>query len=202
MGVAERWTKDEIASATGYQRCIMQVRFVDKLVGLLMARLKKQDLYDQSLIILVADHGAAFVPGAQRRVVRNNNCGGVLSIPLLIKTPHQRSGEVKDRNAESMDVFPTILKILGTHVDWPCDGSSLIGDSGTERPIKKAWDRSRSITKSAKFPERREAVARKIRLFGTRDDRIYPFSVAPKREIIPGRFQICPGRRIVTSSLR
>ena len=42
----------------GYQRYLLQLGFVDQLIGRLMDRLREEHLYDRSLIVVTADHGS------------------------------------------------------------------------------------------------------------------------------------------------
>jgi hypothetical protein len=65
--VAEKWSADESAVIQGYQRHLLQVGFVDTLLGKLLARLKAVNLYDRSLIVITSDHGASFRPNDFKR---------------------------------------------------------------------------------------------------------------------------------------
>ena len=46
--------------AQSYQRHLLQVMFVDRLVGELIRQLQQENLYDSTLLVLTADHGASF----------------------------------------------------------------------------------------------------------------------------------------------
>ena len=43
-----------------YQRHLLQLGLADRLLGELLARLRRLDLYDDALIVVVADHGIGF----------------------------------------------------------------------------------------------------------------------------------------------
>jgi hypothetical protein len=123
----QRWALDEWSIALAQQRHLLQVALVDKLVGQLMTRLKERDLYDQSLIILTADHGVSFRPGDLSREVSKTNLPEIMSIPLIVKEPGQRQGGADDRNVQSVDILPTIADVLGVSVPWLMDGHSVRG---------------------------------------------------------------------------
>ena len=57
------------------------------MVGLLLARLQELGTYDESLIVVTADHGAAFEMGEPLRGVSAANADSVLWVPLLVKAP-------------------------------------------------------------------------------------------------------------------
>ena len=67
-GIADdRWGDDEWLVQQGWQRHLLQVGLVDRLLGQLIDRLERDGLYDRSLVIVTADHGVSFHPGDRRR---------------------------------------------------------------------------------------------------------------------------------------
>ena len=121
----EQWLDDEWAVRQNSQRHLLQVGTVDTLLGKLLTRLKALDLYDQSLIIVTADHGVSFKPNDFRRKLTKTNFQEIMLVPLLIKPPHQRKSVVSDWNVETVDILPTIADILGIRLPWPVDGHSV-----------------------------------------------------------------------------
>ena len=83
----ETWSGDEWATTQSYQRYLLQVGFVDTLVGQLIARLKAADLYEKSLIVVTADHGVSFRPHDNRRSITKTNFADIMAVPLFIKAP-------------------------------------------------------------------------------------------------------------------
>ncbi len=119
----EVWAKDK-AAVDGYlRRYVDQVRFVDRLVGEMRDHLERRGIWDEALVILVADHGVAFVPGQSRRTVSPANLVEVGSVPLFVKAPRQRRGRTSDELAQTIDVLPTVGDYLGT--SWKAAGQSL-----------------------------------------------------------------------------
>jgi hypothetical protein len=116
-----------------HQRHLAQVAFVDRLVGDLVARLRKVGAYDKALVVITADHGASYREGRSRRAPEKRNLSDILLVPLLIKLPGQRSGEVIDRIAETVDVLPTILDVVGATASFHLDGRSLADNRVPER---------------------------------------------------------------------
>jgi hypothetical protein len=120
------WSKDPALPQQAFQRELLQVGYVDRLVGQVMRRLRSEDLYDETLFILTADHGISFRPGSSRRTAVDAGAPDVLGVPLFVKAPDQERGEVDDRNATNADVLPTVADALGVDLGWPTSGRSLL----------------------------------------------------------------------------
>jgi Sulfatase len=144
--VPEPWPRDEWLMAHLYQRHLLQLGFVDRVIGRIMATLKAAKLYDRSLVVIMADHGATFRPGLPRRDFRPETAAEIMRVPLLMKLPAGSPARVagtfrvdgqtvSDRNVELIDVVPTIAGVLGVRLPWSADGQSLV-DGDAERPRK------------------------------------------------------------------
>ena len=110
-----------------HQRHLLQVGFVDTLVGRLIARLNSLGIYDEAFVVLTADHGASYREGMSRRFVDTENLADIIRVPLLIKRPGQTAGAVVDGAAETIDILPTIADALGVRLPFAVDGRSLYG---------------------------------------------------------------------------
>jgi hypothetical protein len=128
---AYSWT-DPPAAASGQQRHLLQARHADALVGQLIDRLRELDRYDDSLVVVTADHGVAFEAGQPVRGLADDNAEQVMWTPLLVKAPGQREGRIDERAAQTIDILPTIADHLDLDLAFPTDGRSLLedGDSG------------------------------------------------------------------------
>ena len=80
-----------------YQRHLLQLGLADRLLGELLARLRRLGLYDDALIVVVADHGIGFHLGTSAARSRRRNVEDLAPVPLLVKLPRQRRGRVIDR---------------------------------------------------------------------------------------------------------
>ncbi len=131
-----RWVNDEAIVAQGYQRHLLQVGFVDTMIGKLLDKLRTLGLYDRSLIVITADHGISFHPGDMKRLLTQTNYQDIIAVPLFIKAPNQHEGVISDRNVELIDVLPTIADILDILLPWQIDGHSALDSSFPERTEK------------------------------------------------------------------
>jgi hypothetical protein len=128
------WGDNEWLVLQAYQQHLLQVGFMDKIVGDIVERLKDEGIYDDALIVATADHGIAIRPNVpHRRQVTEATIGEIATVPLFIKQPRQKSGFVDTYRAGTADVLPTIADILGIDLPWATAGVSLV--SG-KRPIR------------------------------------------------------------------
>ena len=117
------------------QRHLLQVGFVDRFVGRLMDRLKAQGIFDETLIVITADHGTSFQHALPRRSSREGTRADVMFVPLIMKFPGQVDGHVSDLNVETVDIVPTIASALSTTVPYSVDGRSMLDAAGAlDRP--------------------------------------------------------------------
>ncbi len=130
------WTDDEWPVIQAYQHHLLQVAYADKLIGRLMKKLKDEGLYEKSLIVVVADHGASFRPGDHFRSLTKTNYMDIMTVPLFIKEPFQKKGQINDRNVETIDILPTIADVLGVRIPWSTNGDSMLDPSIPERETK------------------------------------------------------------------
>jgi hypothetical protein len=125
-----QWGDNAWLVTQAYQRFLLQVASADLLIGKMIDHMQSIDIYDESLIMVVADHGVSFYPDSHRRGVPPmiNLDRDILPVPLFIKYPHQREGMISDENVETIDILPTIVDVLGAETDLVMDGRSLLGN--------------------------------------------------------------------------
>jgi len=104
------------------------VYYTDEKLGRFFERLKGEELYDKSLIIITSDHGEMFM---EKPYMMNH--GGFLfqelvHVPLIIKFPHNRyQGRVVESLGGLIDVAPTLMDYIGLdYADFFYQGQSLI----------------------------------------------------------------------------
>ncbi len=124
------------------QRHLLQVGFVDLLIGKLLDRLEEQGILDEALIVITADHGTSFRHGLPRRSFTEGTRADVMQVPLILKLPGQVVGQVSDRNVETVDIVPTIASALNTTLPYEIDGRSLFDTSRRERAEKSFVQRN------------------------------------------------------------
>lgn len=185
-GRRDRWLDDEWAVTQGHHRFLLQVGYVDTLLGEILDQLKEVALYDRALVVVTSDHGGSFNAKLPFRRVTNETYMDILPVPLFIKAPGQREGERSDRNVESVDILPTMADILGIKVPWKMDGVSAVGELPAKPDKTVYFDDARRMRKFG--PSVLEAayrsVDRRLALFGAGGNTDLMPATSPLRELI------------------
>jgi hypothetical protein len=173
--VDQGWGPDEWLVDQAYQRHLLQVQYTDTLVGRMIDSLQDLGTYDETLVIVLADHGVMFKAGLEhRRGLEQEAVGGVSAIPLFIKPPANDEGVIDDYRAEIVDVVPTIADILDVELPWETDGISLMNEQRPERQQTLMNVGKLSIDAAGK--EKLDVAAQKLAKFPNGD----PFGLAPE----------------------
>jgi arylsulfatase A-like enzyme len=109
---------------------------VDDQIGRIVAELKAEGLYDQTLIIFTIDHGEML--GDRWMFGKECVFDPAFRVPLIIRDPRRKADAARGRRVddftESVDLMPTILDWLGAEIPAGCDGASLLPFLRGERP--------------------------------------------------------------------
>lgn len=114
-----------------------EVEYVDAQLGSFFTFLKEQDLYDNSIIILTADHGEGLWDHEERThglFVYNTT----VWVPLIIRAPHIFPKKKIKRIVEHVDIAPTILDFLKITIPKSYQGVSLINLMNDQNIKKEA----------------------------------------------------------------
>jgi hypothetical protein len=128
-----RWGPEAQPAVLGFQRHLYQTGFLDTMLGRMLDHLEETGTWDDTMVIVVADHGASFVPGEHRRWPYEDNRDDLYRVPLFIKYPGQTAGETVDLPVFGIDILPTVVDVLDVETDWEFDGESLL-ELDVERP--------------------------------------------------------------------
>jgi arylsulfatase A-like enzyme len=114
------------------------VRYADHLFGEISKLLETEGIYDDSVLIVLSDHGEEFYE--HQGNLHKKLFVEVLHVPLLIKLPHDRhAGRRVSRRVGTIDLMPTLLDLLGVRHELELQGRSfmpLLAGSGQEyRPF-------------------------------------------------------------------
>lgn len=183
----QKWT-DEWAAKQAAQRHLLQLGATDKLLGLLLDRLQEQGLYEDSLVVVFADHGVSFREGDDFRRLSATNYSDVIPVPFFLKAPNQQEGRVDERQVSLLDVLPTVAHYLGVEVPWSTAGIDL---TRPIPPVKsfsviQAYVRPRAYFKFEAGEHFRDSLKLKLARFGSGDwSRVY--NIGPVSEIVDKR---------------
>ncbi|MFO7973069.1 MAG: sulfatase [Candidatus Hydrogenedentota bacterium] len=104
-----------------------EIAYTDEQFGRLIAVMKERKVYEDALIIVLADHGEEFWDhggiGHGKTLYEEQ-----LRVPFLVKLPgNAHAGEVCNGLAEFVDVAPTILDVVAIEPDPRFQGVSMLG---------------------------------------------------------------------------
>jgi arylsulfatase len=110
-----------------------ELTFMDMHIGRLLATLDELSLRDNTIVVLVADHGEAFGEHVEE-IVGNPffHPHGLFEneqrTPLIVRYPPKvKAGTVVGAPVQSIDLFPTVLELAGQPVPSQNQGKSLLG---------------------------------------------------------------------------
>ena len=111
------------------------IRWVDRLIGVLIEDLEERGLRDKTLIIVASDHGEAFGEHGREGHARDVY-SEVVTTPLIVSFPFRLPEPlVVEAPSENVDLWPTLLDLLGLEPIEGADGRSLRpGDRGRSQP--------------------------------------------------------------------
>ena len=112
-----------------YQSMLRQYVATDALIGDLVTKMKASNNWDNTMIVVTADHGITFEPGKSYRDTIDIKSPGTLEdifrVPLFIKYPGQSAPIVSNCPASSIDLLPTVLSANGTDIPRSVHGANL-----------------------------------------------------------------------------
>jgi arylsulfatase A-like enzyme len=108
------------------------ISFIDEHIGRILATLDERRMLDNTLIVMLADHGDML--GDQNLWRKSYAYEPSARIPLIVRAPGGLSaGRVLDHPVEIRDVLPTLLDAAGVTVPDGVDGRSLLAPMRNER---------------------------------------------------------------------
>ena len=169
------WNDDEFLVAQSMQRHLLQVGYADYIVGELVAALEEQGIYDDTLVIVVADHGISIKPGVDhQRMITETTVGEIAAIPLFVKPPNAEGGAVDRRRALTIDVLPTVADVIDADLPGDIEGESLLGPVPEREETTTIGPRN-TVTYDTDGDEKLEVAARIERWFPDGD----PWALRP-----------------------
>ena len=123
--------------------CYLNVcHYTDRQIERYFEHLKRTGLYDNSLIVIAADHP-----------VHNTDFGGVSkNIPLyIVNIPDDIRERMWHGECNQIDVYTTLLDLLGVESDWYGLGHSLLSPNYSNVIDSRKWDVSEWIIRGDYF---------------------------------------------------
>ena len=105
-----------------------EIFYMDSQLGRLLDTIKDIGEYQNTIIVIIADHGQGLDDGLERhgwyghRLLYQEQ----IRVPMIIKIPKGPKDKVIPQLVRNIDIFPTIMDILNIHIPQPVAGRSLI----------------------------------------------------------------------------
>ena len=145
-----------------YQTFLYQVAAADNIIVDVISKLKKSGKWDNTMLVVTADHGISFVPTLPQRhtdFTEKETVGDIYRIPTFIKYPKQTNGVVSDCAMSNLDLLPTIIETTGTKTSWTFGGRSVARSCPTNRVREVVSATGETAVMSGGFEEVRERLA-------------------------------------------
>lgn len=131
-------------------RFITNAMRMDQQVGEVVAQLKEDGLYENTIIFFFSDHGDG-MPYFKRELYDRG-----LRAPLLIKAPFLEAGSQSNELISFVDFAPTLLSLAGIPIPESMQGQAFLGQQKSATPRKYSYaardrmdseyDRVRAVT--------------------------------------------------------
>jgi len=114
---------------TSRQAYYGSITFIDEQIGRILSALKKRNLYDNTLIVMFADHGDML--GDHHLWRKTYAYEGSAKIPMLLCWPKSmgmdnQRGKTLPHPVELRDILPTFLDVAGATIPDNLDGRSML----------------------------------------------------------------------------
>jgi choline-sulfatase len=178
-----------------------EVRATDDMLGRLFALMRENGVWEETLVVVTADHGEEFFDHGMRGH-KNNLYAETVHVPLIVKYPGSHPSGRDARLASLVDVLPTVLETAGLATDGHSDGHSLtaapvpdravllellaLSYEGRKFPSKAYWGGIRTSERKLLWRERRQDDAptgevELIELFDVAADPLEQRNIAAER---------------------
>jgi arylsulfatase A-like enzyme len=110
-----------------------EIAYVDTYIGKLVASLKAQGLYEDTVIVLTSDHGEAFKDHGLF-FHGQNLYNEVIKVPLLVRVPGWKPRRIEGP-VSLIDLAPTHLDLVGLTIPTDFEGQSLAPAMLGQEPV-------------------------------------------------------------------
>jgi arylsulfatase A-like enzyme len=131
------------------------LRYLDGQIGRLLDHIQNAGHADNTIIILVADHGEEFLDHGRWGHWESNLFDEILKVPLIVRIPNGEHNQVIRQQVRLLDLMPTILDLCG----YP-NSDGLFGTSMASLLQKgeAKYDAEETISEMRRDPWHRVAV--------------------------------------------
>ena len=131
----------------GYRNYLIACHYTDGWLKKYLNDLKRKNVYDNSLIVITADHHAHLdALGMEGKITKE--------LPLLIINGNMNIQQAWKGEMNQLDIFTTIVDLLGIETDWHGLGNSILFPNYKNSLTDQAWTLSEYIIKGKYFNQK------------------------------------------------
>ena len=131
----------------GYRNYLIVCHYTDGWLKKYINDLKRKNVYDNSLIVITADHHAHLdALGMEGKITKE--------LPLLIINGNLNIQQAWKGEMNQLDIFTTIVDLLGIETDWHGLGNSILFPNYKNSLTDQAWTLSEYIIKGKYFNQK------------------------------------------------
>ena len=131
------------------------LQYLDDQIGRLVNHIQNSVHADNTVIILVADHGEEFLDHGRWGHWESNLFDEILKVPLIIWFPNRTHGQVIQRQVRLLDLMPTILDLCSAPISNGLMGTSMASLLAQD---ESKYDGEETISEMRRDPWHRIAV--------------------------------------------
>ena len=125
-----RHAKDQLTRL--YRSRLESLLAVDRMVGRLVAELRRTGQLQNTMIVYTSDQG--FLLGEHHLIGKNRLYEEAVHVPLVMRGPGIQAGATRDQVVGNVDLAPTIVDATGARAGLRMDGQSLLGVASGAHP--------------------------------------------------------------------
>ncbi|QZT37990.1 sulfatase [Halosquirtibacter xylanolyticus] len=125
MGMPKKGAVDSANAVKLIHGYYATVSYVDALIGKLIGALKREGLDENTIVVLVSDHGYNLMEHTLWAKYKNYKTS--MQVPFIISVPGYSTGVKNDELVELVDVYPTMVELCGLKApSHQLEGKSIV----------------------------------------------------------------------------
>ena len=173
--VPARYGKEAFSEDETLNRYLNTIRYQDFFLKNLFAQYKELGLYDDTIFIVLGDHGEGF---GEHGLEQHDNTiyDEGLHIPFLIHDPRHPEGRRIEAPVNELDVLPTVADMLGYRIEGGSYPGTSMLSAPEDRTLMASCYQEQTCLASIKNGEKY------IYSYGNRGEEYYDLSKDPKEQ--------------------
>jgi len=150
----QEWFEANNAWHDAVRAYLASIAFVDDCVGRVLEALDEGPHARDTVVVLLSDHGWHL--GEKRRWAKRSLWEDSARVPLIIRAPGHRAGQISRRPVGLIDLFPTLAALCDLDPPGDLEGKSLVPllknpTAEWNRPVRTTFGRANHSLRSTRW---------------------------------------------------